>query len=424
MVELAKYKKDEDAPMMVRTPTGGLRPSAAGMVPASAEPAEPLAYRTGRGLRETVVPALATGAGRLVDIVTAPMRLGLGAAQDVAAGFTGAPPSGEEFKFFSAAEALPQAVARGLAPEPAPTAAPIAPRVTPETTAPEPRATVPPPTTGLRAQPAPEQTATQIAPVSARQAAVSQGLRFGTPEEQELYERVGLQEMMRSPYPGFQTGLYTDPKTGESSLIERISGGAGGPALRQPFVSPRQFRSVTGYDREGNPVYSSGAAEMAAANAAIAEYNKALLQKYGAQTDIWEAGQVGIPKGLAQADLFQAQAGLADVRAEELPREGASLRAMRAAQMESMAGGGAPAQWVTLKVPGPPDTLGGATSREVLVNPATGAMVDPLRSPAQQLESMTATMPEERKSVITKYWRNNPNETESSILQKIQAGEL
>jgi hypothetical protein len=423
----AKFRKEEE-PLMVRNPDGTLR-SAVQAAPAQA-PAESLLYRTGQGLREVVVPAAATGLGALLDVYSAPTRAAYSGLKQAVAGLTGEP-APEEFKFTSATKALPQAVSRALAPT-APPSALV------ETTVPEPEVVTPPPTTGLRSQsvtsvqaepPAAASVSApvaQIAPATARQAAVSQGLRFGAPEEQELYERVGLKEMMQSPYPGFQTGLYTDPGSGESTLIEMINGGPSGPALRQPFVSPKRFRSITGYDQEGNAIYSTGAAEMAAANAAIAEYNRGLLEKYGGQADIWKAGQVDIPKGLAQAGLFQSQAGLAEARADEVPREGASLRAMRAAQQQNVGAQTAANKLIKLKVPGPPDIYGQPTTREIAMD-RSGKVYDPMamqQSPRQQLQDLAAGMTDERKSIVQKYIRNNPNETEASILQRIQAGEL
>jgi hypothetical protein len=96
------------------------------------------------------------------------------------------------------------------------------------------------------------------------------------------------------------------------------------PQLKTPFTSPKAFASIVGY-RGDNPIYSSGAAEMAAANAGIAEYNKAAVDKFGAENTLYSTVTGGVP-------LQQAQAALAGTSAAEMPGENKSQQGFRSAQ--------------------------------------------------------------------------------------------
>jgi hypothetical protein len=96
------------------------------------------------------------------------------------------------------------------------------------------------------------------------------------------------------------------------------------PQLKTPFDNPKAFATITGY-RGDNPIYSSGAAEMAAANAGIAEFNKAAVDKFGAENTLYSTVTGGVP-------LQQAQALLAGTSAAEMPGENTSERGLRSSQ--------------------------------------------------------------------------------------------
>lgn len=130
-------------------------------------------------------------------------------------------------------------------------------------------------------------------------------MNWSRPADEERYNLLGLQEMLRSPGPSTTRHLVRDDN-GKHLIRETINGSDSPPALTKPYLSPSAFSRVTGYMQDqplrgvngkvygytaGTPIYGSGAAEMAAANAGIADYNNALLSGYDKRNELWAAQQ-------------------------------------------------------------------------------------------------------------------------------------
>ncbi len=241
------------------------------------------------------------------------------------------------------------------------------------------------------------------------EAPVQTGMRFSDVADTEAFERGGLREMLRSPAPNIAKTLMQDPETGEYTVRESISGGVGGPALKKPFVDPSRFATRTGWDRKGNPIYSTGASEMEVANTGIAEYNKALVSKYGARNLAWEAAEGGVPRDIAQAELYTARAGLREAETVALPTTTESLRGLRSAQAELATQQAETSKLIKLKVPsGEVNRYEEPTTKEIAID-RRGNIFDPAaglrRKPtmASALEARAA-LPTTQQSIVDKHF--------------------
>jgi hypothetical protein len=133
---------------------------------------------------------------------------------------------------------------------------------------------------------------------------------FLYPEDTERMSRLGgVKEMLRSPNPDINYSMLRDEKTGRLVVRETINGSGNNspPALERPFVSAKQFRQIVGWDKDQNPIYSTGADEMAAANAGIADLNTARLTGYDQRNTAWVSENGTVPLQNAQTGLANAQ---------------------------------------------------------------------------------------------------------------------
>ena len=273
-------------------------------------------------------------------------------------------------------------------------------------------------------------TATAPAGVPTSSAAAPQNGNFLYPEDQARMERVGgIRQMMQSPNPDIAYSRMRDPATGKNVVRETIngSGNNSAPALQTPFVSAKAFAQRTGWDKDGNPIYSTGADEMAAANAGIADYNTALMAGYRDRNIAFASEQGGIPKD-------QASAAYDNARALEEPLEGQSSRGLRAAQARQadaaakglpQSGGGIKPYYGTTErlVEGE----GVVEEPYVIVPDNVGGfrMVRPQEGAAANLQAMAKEMlnPEQRSKAV-KYAKEHPEEDKESILARVIAGEI
>lgn len=214
--------------------------------------------------------------------------------------------------------------------------------------------------------------------------------------------------------PGVIRNLTRDPETGEPftmTLMGASYGGTRAPTLREPFVDASKF--------------AGGAQEMAAANAAIADYNKGLLDQYRSRVADFEAQAAGIPREQAQAELFQAQAAAAPLEAE-------SRIGLRRAQEALATRSAEAAKLLTVNVEEPTgavDALGQPVTRrkQVVYNPDTGEFIDPAAprqqpqqvSPVANLRAEYDRLSEEEKGVVERHFADRDDVSPEEVLSYI-----
>jgi len=199
------------------------------------------------------------------------------------------------------------------------------------------------------------------------------------------------------------------------------------PQLKTPFTSPKAFATITGY-RGDNPIYSSGAAEMAAANAGIAEYNKAAVDKFGAENTLYSTVTGGVP-------LQQAQALLAGTSAAEMPGENKSQQGFRSAQSKEAL---ANASLLSAKAavagdPEPPkphfgeiETVGpGGITKTPYVGVLDREGNYQVKTPKDSFAAAAESLTPEQKSIAAKHMKKGQTQEEqTSIFTKVKNGEL
>jgi len=202
------------------------------------------------------------------------------------------------------------------------------------------------------------------------------------------------------------------------------------PQLKTPFDNPKAFATITGY-RGDNPIYSSGAAEMTAANAGIAEYNKAAVDKFGAENTLYSTVTGGVP-------LQQAQALLAGTSAAEMPGENKSQQGFRSAQSKEAL---ANASLLSAKAavagdPEPPKPhfgeiesigQGGMTKTPYVsyVDREGNLQVKTQQGAQGSFAAVAASLTPEQKSIAAKHMKKGQTQEEqTSIFTKVKNGEL
>ncbi len=206
--------------------------------------------------------------------------------------------------------------------------------------------------------------------------------------------------------------LTRDPQTGEYVPMTFIQGGEGPPTLREPFVDASKF--------------AGGAQEMAAANAAIADYNKSLMDQYRAKVGQYEAEVAGIPKEQAQAGLFREQAAA-------IPLEAESRIGLRRAQEELATRSTEAAKLLTVNVEEPTgavDIEGRPVTRrkQVVYNPDTGEFIYPTvqrpqpqraATPVANLRAEYDKLSDENKGIVERHFSNREDVTPEEVLEYI-----
>jgi len=198
------------------------------------------------------------------------------------------------------------------------------------------------------------------------------------------------------------------------------------PQLKTPFDNPKAFATITGY-RGDNPIYSSGAAEMAAANAGIAEYNKAAVDKFGAENTLYSTVTGGVP-------LQQAQALLAGAQASEAPAAGISSRNLQASQASlAEASAGIARQQIEqgklmkfdIEEPNPDNPYAPALKQQAFYNPVTKEMIKPGGIKQDSFSTLASSLTPEQKSIAAKHMKKGQTQEEqTSIFAKVKSGEL
>ena len=219
--------------------------------------------------------------------------------------------------------------------------------------------------TGIRTQ-APQASTTPAAAVAAQPGAPA-GMRFRSAQDSSDYQKYIGTGMSSDPSPSVHRAMLQDPATGKYSFQEIQNGTDTAPALQNPFVSAKAFRQITGYDKNKNPIYSDGSAEMNAANAGIADYNKSLMEGYAQRNAQWADIVGGVPKDIADAAKTRAETA-------EIPLEGSSARGLRTATAAAQGESKNKPILREIDVPiGPPNQLGESPTvrKLVSVNPET-----------------------------------------------------
>ena len=148
------------------------------------------------------------------------------------------------------------------------------------------------------------------------------GLKLMNPLDQKKYDLGGMQGLLATQSPNVTRNLMrTD--NGQYMVRETVNGFRN-PPLMTPVTDVSKYRQLTGYDAQGNPVYSTGAAELAAVNAGISDYNRDTLAQQTGLTNQWQAAQGGIP-------LQQAQAAEASAKAATAPEDSRTQGLLRTA---------------------------------------------------------------------------------------------
>jgi len=254
------------------------------------------------------------------------------------------------------------------------TQAPTSATVTPQQQVPS---AAPPVTAGLEPStqaPPPEQT----------------GMQFSNDMDTRAYAQGGLREMLRSPAPNVANTLMLDPETGKYTVRESMQGSAFAPVMERP-LSRRLF--------------SGTAAEFAAANQAISDRNAQLMNGYDIRGQQWAAATGGVPKDVAQAGLYNAQAAAEPITAESA----AGLRNAQADVAKT-----AKLLQFTEEVPTGFDDFGTPNPpRKVqkFFDPTTRTVIDPLSGAAQRPSMATAiaaraALPAAKQSIVDKHFGN------------------
>ena len=172
--------------------------------------------------------------------------------------------------------------------------------------------------------PKPTSTATQATSAAPQPA----GLRLMNPLDQKKYDIGGMQGLLATQSPNVTRNLMrTD---GGQYMVRETINGPRTPALMAPETDVSKYRQITGWTEGrlghpgGQPIYSTGAAELAAVNAGISDYNRDTMAQQTGLTNQWQAAQGGIP-------LQQAQAAEASAKAATAPEDSRTQGLLRTA---------------------------------------------------------------------------------------------
>jgi hypothetical protein len=250
---------------------------------------------------------------------------------------------------------------------------------------------------------------------------------FNAVEAQKFAEG-GLRNVLKTPGPNMSRNLMQG-EDGKLFVRETINGSAQAPVLREPAVDPSKYVTRTGWDKEGNPIYSTGAAEMAAVNAGISDYNRGLTEGYKERYDQWANTNGMMPLQEAQAGQATAAAGQATATTREIPANAISMRTLQAAQTaREQATADNDKNWkqVTVEEPGVNEFAQPLKQTEWL-NVKTGQS---LRSPrstssaAQQLRELRSSLGPQRESIVEKYLVDNNIKDAQTALEAIKRGDM
>jgi len=246
-------------------------------------------------------------------------------------------------------------------------------------------------------------------------------------EDTERMNRLGgIKEMLRSPNPDINYSMMKDEKTGKSVVRETIngSGNNSAPALERPFVSAKKFRQIIGYDANENPIYSTGAAEMAAANAGIVSYNAEQMNGYNNRNNAWAAENGTVP-------LQNAQTSEAIAHANEIPLTGKSLRDYQSAQIKNMGTGVDKDNFLKVVNQVPSGEVDPATgmqkfiSEEQLYDISAGKFINPRRQQTGPQNAILTDLNSGQKPqmIYEKYFSSMPHEQAIATLNSMPPGE-
>ncbi len=255
-----------------------------------------LLYRAGRGIREQVVPRVATAVGTGLDIATGIPRSLAAAGQEAYAGFRGQP-APKTFETFPFSSRLREAVT----PQAAPDAALPAP--------------LPMQRTGAIPQPAQPGEAVDLAPAPATAQPQLTGIhaardesgyvvpsKFKNAAEAEEFRKFQT-EMLRSDRPSVGKSLQRDPVTGEYWTQEWMQGGdidyaATPEGIRKGYASAE----LTEAQAEAVPITTESLKGFRGAQA-ISEEAKRLMQ-YDEEIPTGEFDALGAPIMTKQTKFF------------------------------------------------------------------------------------------------------------------------
>jgi len=277
-------------------------------------------------------------------------------------------------------------------------------------------AAVPPPAepTGIKRQITAQASTTPAAAVAAQPGAPA-GMRFRSAQDSSDYQKYIGTGMSSDPSPSVHRAMLQDPATGKYSFQEIQNGTDAPPALQTPFVSAKAFRQITGYDRNRNPIYSDGSAEMNAANAGIADYNKSLMEGYTQRNAQWADIAGGVPKDIADAAKTRAETA-------EIPLEGTSARGLRAATMAAQEATRRKPIVLNQEIPvGPPNQLGEQQTikKQVLVDPDTMEILEP-KSGGTTAKLLYTQLAADKKSVVDKHFAGRADVTPTEVAEFIK----
>jgi len=365
---------------------------------------ESLPFRFGKGVREFGQNVIRPAGSATMDALTLPSRaVGFGVGEAFR-GFTGRP-QGPGFdvrplttQAFEASKpdlvtpTMPdQSMATGLR------AAPVS-GIQPEL-----------PQTGL-----PQTGLPQAGPITAPEVLptgeVPGGIRDVQPTDAAVTAEPETGIRWASPSKKFVT--MVEPVTGRKITTEVISGSDNPPALREPYVDPS--------------IFEGGAPEMAVANAGIADYNNALLSSYSKRNELWKASVGGVPKDVAQAGLFEAQA-------QEAPLEGGSRRGLRSAQTAAATRSAEQANLIKVNVDVPTGEFNALNEpimakKQMLYNPETQETIDPTEgrraavdtSPVASLRAEYAKMSDAKQKIVEKHFAGRTDVTADEVMTYIK----
>ena len=248
-------------------------------------------------------------------------------------------------------------------------------------------------------------------------------------EDTERMNRLGgIKEMLRSPNPDINYSMLRDEKTGKSVVRETIngSGNNSAPALERPFVSAKKFRQIIGWDKDRNPIYSTGVDEMNAANAGIASYNAEQMNGYNNRNNAWASENGTVP-------LQNAQTSEAIAHANEIPLTGKSLRDYQAAQIKNLGTGTGVDKDNFLKIVNqvPSGEIDLATGMQKFINEeqlydiSAGKFINPRRQQTGPQNAILADLNSGQKPqmIYEKYFSSMPHDQAFETLKSMPPGE-
>ena len=268
--------------------------------------------------------------------------------------------------------------------------------------------------TGIRTQTV--QPSTTPAAAVAAQPGAPAGMRFRSAQDSSDYQKYIGTGMSSDPSPSVHRAMLQDPATGKYSFQEIQNGTDTPPALQTPFVSAKAFRQITGYDRDRNPIYSTGADEMSAANAGIADYNKSLMDGYTQRNTQWADMVGGVPKDIADAAKTRAETA-------EIPLEGTSARGLRSATAAAQGESKNKPILREIDVPtGVPNALGERPTvrKLVSVNPETMEVTELKLGGGATAKSLYTQLAADKKSVVDKHFAGRADVTPTEVAEFIK----